>query len=128
MPSYGAGEFYDENKLSLHPTRNDGFQKLLESSLYEGMKIVLGDSGALAVMSNWKLGECLKDPKEFHNRLFAFLNEPGTTVIEKSIAKQLFRSIGQPYPKAEAFDFELILDFARRMHDQTGGAGTNYVK
>ncbi len=121
MSNYNEGEFYDENKLSLHAARNDGFQKLLESCFLDGMKIIVGDSGALAVMTNGKLGECLKDSKEFHNRLFAFLSEPGTTVIEKSIAKQLFRAIGQPYPKAEAFDFELFLDFARRMHDQTKG-------
>jgi hypothetical protein len=121
VPTFGQAGCYDRNKLSteLNKSAAGEFEKILQACFLEGLKLILGESGSQAVLSNWDLENSLGDPKKFHEKLFSYLGEPGTPVIERAIAKLVFRTIGQPYPKSEAFDFELLLEFAKRGYDQS---------
>jgi hypothetical protein len=83
--------------------------------MIEGMKGIIGVSGTQAVMVLWELQDCLDKPEEFHDKLYLRLKQPGTGVLERAIAKELFRAIGETYSPSER-SFEDSISSARKLY------------
>lgn len=72
------------------PTYSSSFHNLLQQSVEEGLKNLLGDSASKAVLVNFKLLDNL-------NRLHDVLSpvfKRGTQILEKAIVKELYRNMG----------------------------------
>lgn len=87
---------------------------LMRKCIEEGMRNVLGDSGMQAVLFHLQLVQYAKDPKEFHDNLYALLKD-GAITLEKIIVKELLRRVGIQYDEREAFDFERQVNLAREV-------------
>jgi len=81
------------------------FFETLHESMLEGLRQIIGDRGIRALLFNIELSQCLDDPEIFYRNLYAVFNE-GAIVLEKVIAKELFRRINMPYMLRGDFDFE----------------------
>ena len=67
-----------------------------------------------AILFHIELGHYVDDPIEFHRNLYALLGN-GANVLEKIIAKELFRRLDIPYEKKGNFDFARYVNEAREL-------------
>jgi hypothetical protein len=67
---------------------------VLERSIEEGLRHVLGESGLQLVLSLYPLKRISTDPVMFHKILRDIFNENGAVLIEREVAKTLLANIG----------------------------------
>ena len=83
----------------MEPGTRDGvgspeFELMLEQSMEEGVREVLGQSGLLMVISNCPLHRLSTDPVVFHQVLKGIFMENGAAIIEREIARRLLDKVG----------------------------------
>jgi hypothetical protein len=71
---------------------------VLERSIEEGLRHVLGESGLQLVLSLYPLKRISTDPVMFHKILRDVFNENGAVVIEREVATRLLANIGNETP------------------------------
>jgi hypothetical protein len=92
-----------------------GFEALLEQTIKESVRDLLGESSMLAIMYHLKMDNPAKDPALFHERLYQLLRAPAL-VVEEMIIKDLFRKLDVQYiPKGE-FEFVRYSNAARQAY------------
>ena len=99
------------------PSTDAGFSAVLQNSVAEGMKRVLGDGGTQAILYHIHLSN-FDNPKEFHERLFTIFGV-GTASLERVILEQLHQSMGVRPAPAKDDDFVRQVQLARRYFDAT---------
>ena len=67
---------------------------MLEESIVEGLRYVLGESGLQVVLRQRPLQVLASDPTEFHEALTSIFKEAGAAIIEKEIARRLLDKAG----------------------------------
>lgn len=81
----------------MRPVRRDeesttGSQQVLDKSIEEGLRRVLGDSGLKMVLSIHPLGTISSDPARFHQAMKEIFMERGAAIIEAEIARRLLQN------------------------------------
>jgi hypothetical protein len=76
-----------------HQSRPD-LGTVLEESIKEGLREVLGQSGLQMVLSLQPLGHISTDPAAFHDAMTSIFMERGATIIEREIARRLLDKLG----------------------------------
>jgi len=89
--------------LQLGPERRDApgqpdFGAVLERSIEEGLRDVLGESGFQLVLSLYPLKQISTDPVMLHKILRDVFNENGAMVIEQEVATRLLANVGSKTP------------------------------
>lgn len=74
--------------------RQGGFQTLLDQSVEEGLRYVLGESGLQMVLALYPLEDLSKDPGEFHLAMASIFKPRGAAMIEQEIARRLLDLAG----------------------------------
>lgn len=91
------------------------FAELLRRCIVDGMEGLVGESATRSLFFHLKLGRYIKNSREFHRRLEKGLSR-GAVVLEKNIAKELFRRLGIDYEEKESFEFKRYVEHARQIH------------
>jgi hypothetical protein len=96
-----------ENGTGLEPGRRDGegrpeFQGILDRSIEEGLRSVLGESGVQMVLSLHPLSSISADPARFHEAMRDIFLDNGAAIIEREIARRLLLSAGRERAKGRA--------------------------
>src|ERR1700688_3678668 len=83
----------------LEPEPRDGvkrpeFEAIVEQSIDEGLRNVLGESGVKMFLSNHPLDRLSADPVTLHDALKEIFMENGAAVIEREIARRLLDKVG----------------------------------
>lgn len=90
------------------------FPTLLQASISEGMRQVLGNGGAQAILYHLALPS-FDDPKRFHEKLSAIFGV-GTGSLERVILQHLHRAVGRQ-PSSSDGDFVAQVEVARKSFD-----------
>jgi len=98
------------------------FAELLHECIFGVLKNVTGESGMKAILFHIELSHYIEDAGEFHKNLYEMFGD-GAIILEKMIAKELFRKLGLPYSERSDFDFKKCVNEAKwlftvREHDQ----------
>jgi len=86
-------------ELELEPERRERpkqpeFEAILEKSIEEGLRNILGQSGLQLVLSLRPLKRISSDPALFHEVLRDVFQERGAALIEREVAGRLLKNIG----------------------------------
>lgn len=91
------------------------FKTVREKAIKQGLANILGESGAMSVIFNFKLNAYENDPIAFHNSLLGVFKETATKLLEKAIIKELFAQMGQSFDSSSSFDFATHMNFAKQL-------------
>jgi len=85
--------------LQLEPDRQERprqpeFDAILEKSIEEGLRNILGQSGFQLVLSLYPLRRISADPAMFHEILSGVFQETGAALIEREVAGRLLQNVG----------------------------------
>jgi hypothetical protein len=106
-----------ENLTALEIQASDtNFATLLQYSISEGMKKVLGIEGTEATLYYLDLSS-FDDPKKFHDELTAIFGV-GTAPLERAILQQLHQAMGAAPSSSKNDDFVNQVEFAKRSFDE----------
>jgi len=86
-------------ELQLEPDRRERpnqpeFEGILEKSIQEGLRNILGQSGLQLVLSLYPLKHISTDPAMFHKILRDVFKESGAALIEREVAERLLQNVG----------------------------------
>jgi len=86
--------------LQLEPERGERprqpeLDAILEESIQEGLRNILGQSGLQLVLSLLPQGRISTDPAMFHQILSKVFQESGTAIIEREVAGRLLANVGK---------------------------------
>ncbi len=70
------------------------FDAILEKSIEEGLRNILGQSGLQLVLSLYPLKRISTDPAMFHEILSEVFQESGAALIEREVAGRLLQNVG----------------------------------
>jgi hypothetical protein len=70
------------------------FQNVLARSIEQGLRNVLGESGAQVVLSLHSLESLSSDSERFHRAITAIFLDSGAAILEREIARLLLENIG----------------------------------
>lgn len=117
-----------ERKLANHGNEGSAskFRELLDWCIKDTMKNILGESGMQAVMYHAGFTDVANRLHEFHDGLSAVLKEKGAIILEKTIVKQLFRSLNIPYVEGHRFDFHEHVRMAEELASTRMGSIHNF--
>jgi len=91
------------------------FSAILRGSIAEGMKSVLGDDGAQAIIFHLGLPN-LDDPRKFHEKLSTIFGF-GTMSLERVILQHLYQNMGFQPASMDEGDFVSRVELARRSYE-----------
>jgi len=74
----------------------------------------MGESGMKAIFFHVELGDYIEDAGEFHRNLYEMFGD-GAVILEKLIAKELFRRLGLPYSEKNNFDFKRCVNEGKKL-------------
>jgi hypothetical protein len=96
---------------------------MVEQSIQEGIRHVLGESGLAMVLSLHPLSRVSSDPLRFHELLIGIFREDGAAIIEMEIATRLLEKFGSDGgEQGRSFLSRLAATFSRAK--SSGGAST----
>jgi hypothetical protein len=90
------------------------FPDVLHECIFDILKNVMGESGMKAILFHIKLGHYIEDAGEFDRNMYQMFGD-GAIVIEKLIAKELFKRLGLSYSERSNFDFKRCVDEGREL-------------
>ena len=100
--------------------RSVAFEKLLEETMRNSIRDLLGESSMKAILFHVNLERVASDPEVFHQRLFGILNT-SASIIEEVIIKDLFKRLDLLYsPPRKAFEFAKYVGAAREYYLSKG--------
>jgi hypothetical protein len=70
------------------------FKAILEQSIVDGLRHVLGESGLQMVLSQYPLDSISADPMMFRNAMEDIFMESGAAIIEREVARRLLDAVG----------------------------------
>ncbi len=70
------------------------YEAILERSIADGLRNVLGDSGLQMVLTQYPLERISADPIVFHEAMKDIFMESGAAIIEREVARRLLDSVG----------------------------------
>ena len=91
------------------------FAEMVKESFREGLTALIGKSGMEAVYINFKLQDNLMNPKATHQALVPAFKERGAEILERAVAKELFRRIDERYEPGDNFSYEHQFNRAREL-------------
>ncbi|MDA4130412.1 MAG: hypothetical protein OK457_06540 [Thaumarchaeota archaeon] len=91
------------------------FAEIMRNSIREGLGGVIGKSGMEAVYINFKLNDCLMNPKATHASLLPAFKDHGSEILEKAVMKELYRKINERYEPDLPFSYEALFHKARKL-------------
>jgi hypothetical protein len=75
-------------------TSHTEHQAIVEQSIQEGIRHILGESGLQMVLSFRPISHLSKDPAGFHEFLKGIFRDDGAAIIETEIARRLLEKVG----------------------------------
>lgn len=91
------------------------FSQLIGESIIEGLTNLIGRSGSMAIIINFRLEEKIMDPRAFHEAMMSAMRESGAMILEKAILKEIHRKLGTRFEPALPFDFEKEFNATKRL-------------
>ncbi|HVC26815.1 MAG TPA: hypothetical protein VND40_01515 [Nitrososphaerales archaeon] len=70
------------------------FEAILEQSIENGLRNILGESGFQMVISQYPLNRISTDPAMFHKIMKDIFMESGAAIIEREVARRLLEGVG----------------------------------
>jgi hypothetical protein len=90
------------------------FVDILHECIFDVLKNVTGEVGMKAILLHIELGHYIKDTGEFHRNMYEMFGD-GAIILEKLIAKELFRRLGLSYSEGNDFDFKKCVDEGKEL-------------
>jgi len=94
---------------------SNGFEALLEDTIKNSIRDLLGESSMLAILYHLSLERLGSDPQAFDKKLRELLDAPAT-IIEEMIVKDLFKRLDLLYSPKGGFDFQRYTSAAREFY------------
>ncbi len=91
------------------------FQAVLDKSIEDGLRHVLGESGLQMVLRLHPLPTLSTDPARFHEAMQSIFMENGAAIIEREIARRLLQNAGRERTDGRAHrPWFVVADFGAR--------------
>ncbi|MDH2899691.1 MAG: hypothetical protein PXY39_01845 [archaeon] len=87
-----------------------------QNAVKQGLSNILGLSGAVSIIINFNLDAYEDDPAALHKLLVSAFKDHAV-ILEKSIMKEFYSLIGEPFESALVFDFATQLNSAKQLFE-----------
>ena len=97
------------------------FDSMVKESVRQGLTFTLGASGFGVIQKRLDIETAATRPGQLHSLLVTIFQEPGATVLEREILRQLYELVGEQFVATPGFTFESYVEGARRADEQLRG-------